>query len=291
MAVEALLKPSEQAWEGTLTNLVQRFAQLDSSVVLDTLRQNDGHGGNTAKALRKLAPGAQAVTPAPAAVKAEPVKVAPKKESPPQATKAVPVAVAPKKELPKNQPTPAKATAPAAKTAPPPAVAAAEAPPPVDDKLLFVAALQGDIQQLNQLVTARADLNGRYTGRPASKADKIIDATPLHLVVTMGRADVAEALLKHGADVEAKMCRALGAGKPPDEQYAEMTPLHLAAMEGHTNIVEMLIGYGANKSARMQLAELKDGDQHKRAITPLEIAHEMVAKGHPRESVISLLTK
>lgn len=309
MAGEALLRPSEQAWEGALNNLIQRFAHLDAAVVVDTLRKNDGHAGRTAQALRKLAPAeavsatklevtcSQANVPAtvtvaprrdePAPRKEVPVKVTPKSEAPVKVTRAKEAV----KVAPKTPPEPAEATA--AETLPPAVVAAPESLPatPVDSKLLFVAALQGDIQQLNDLVGARADLNTRYTGRPGEKADKIIDATPLHLVVTMGRADVAEALLKHGADVEAKMCRALGTGKPPEERYAEMTPLHLAAMEGHTNIVEMLIAFGADKNARMQLTEQQQGNANQRSITPLEIAHEMVSKGHTRESVTALLSK
>jgi hypothetical protein len=290
MAVETLLRPSEQEWAGALTNLAERFAQLDPSVVLDILRQNEGHAGRTAKALRALAPEA--------AISTKPAK---QEVSATQPTKVPAVTVAPKQESePAKAPSPAKAPAPRkqpdkVKATPAPAVAAAaaasEALPPVDSKLLFVAALQGDIQQLTWLINAGADLNGRYTGRPGDKADKIIDATPLHIVVTMGRADVAEALLRHGANVESKMCRALGSGKPPEEQYAEMTPLHLAAMEGHTNIVEMLVAFGADKGARMQLTEIKWGEHSSRTITPLEIAHEMVSKGHSRESVISVLSK
>merc|ERR1712146_297134 len=164
--------------------------------------------------------------------------------------------------------------------------------PVPDSKLLFVAALQGDIQTLDWLIADGADLNARYTGRPnKEQADKIIDATPLHLVVTMGKADVAEVLLKHGADFEAKMRRALGSSKPPEEHYTEMTPLHLAAMEGHTNIVEMLLARGADKSARMHLTEHKGDAVQERAITPLEIAQEMASKGHSRDSVISLFCK
>jgi len=305
MAGEALLRPSEQAWGGALNNLVQRFAQLDAGVVVDELRKNDGHAGRTAQALRKLAP-AEVVSATKVEVTSTqktPVAsatVGPSREAPAKATHktVAPVKVTHEKEAtvkaaPETQPEPVQTT-PAAET---PLTAAVEAeaslppPTPIDSKLLFVAALQGDIQQLNDLVGARADLNIRYTGRPGEKADKIIDATPLHLVVTMGRADVAEALLKHGADVKAKMCRALGSGKPPEERYAEMTPLHLAAMEGHTNIVEMLIAFGADRDARMVLSERRSGDEHQRTITPLEIAHEMVSKGHTRESVISLLSK
>jgi len=296
MAVEALLRADEQEWKGSLDNLCKRFSQLDSAVVLDTLRQNEGHAGRTAQALRKLSPAAEATT----TPSAPPVKAVATSPSPAKAAATAPP--------------PAKATAapaaakkvPAVKEAPPATKAAvaepelavkaspelaAQAPPPPDSKLIFVAALQGDVQQLNHLIAARADLNGRYTGRPATKEDKIIDATPLHLVVTMGKADVAEILLRHGADFEAKMRRALGSGKPPAEQYEEMTPLHLAAMEGHTNIVEMLVAQGANKAAQMKLVERNGDAVQERTITPLQIAQEMVSKGHSRDSVISLLSK
>lgn len=275
MAVAALLGPGEEAWKGAFDNLCQRFAQFEAAVVAKTLRENDGHAGRTAQALRKLPPpaegsGSQSPAQAEATTSQAPAKmIAAAKEAQPRLS----------------------AASTAAESLPPLASpdAVADSPPPPDSKLIFVAALQSDVQQLNHLIAAGADLNGRYTGRPnKAQADKIIDATPLHLVVTMGKANVAEILLRHGADFEAKMRRALGSSKPPEEQYAEMTPLHLAAMEGHTNIVEMLLARGADKDARMQLLERKGDTVQERAITPLEIAREMASKGHSRDSVISL---
>jgi hypothetical protein len=258
----SLLLAGEESWQGAFDNLSQRFAQLTAATIVEHLRQNGGHAGRTAQALRKLpADGPQAE----------------------QAEKVIP-----------QQPAPAKADqrleSPIEKTVTPKQQeqeANGQSRTPPDSKLLFVAALQGDVQLLARLISEGADLNDRYTGRPnREKSDKIIDATPLHLVVTMGLTSVAEVLLRHGAAIEAKMQRALGAGKPPAEHYAEMTPLHLAAMEGHTNIVEMLIDHGADRNAKMLLRE----GQQERAITPIEIAREMANKGHTRASVITMLS-
>lgn len=278
MAVAELLHPGEEAMQGAFDNLVQRFSDLDAAVVASTLRQNGGHAGRTAQALRKL-------PPSEAKASGSFVQKAAVKAAPDMTVAAAEVKVAQAQSngvLPSSRATAVAAEVPEAR----------QAAPAPDSKLIFVAALQGDVQQLKQLIAAGTDLNGRYTGRPNSAhADKIIDATPLHLVVTMGKADVAEVLLKHGADFEAKMQRALGSGKPAEEQYAEMTPLHLAAMEGHTNIVDMLLTRGADKTAKMLLTERKGKEVEERAISPLEIAYEMVSKGHSRDSVISLLTK
>mmetsp|Transcript_123169 Transcript_123169/g.230251 ORF Transcript_123169/g.230251 Transcript_123169/m.230251 type:complete len:349 (-) Transcript_123169:46-1092(-) len=167
------------------------------------------------------------------------------------------------------------------------------APLPPDSKLIFVAALQGDVSQLTELINAGVDLNARYTGKPnRAVPDKIIDATALHLMVAMGSESVVRVLLDSKADVGAKMRRNLGSGKPPPEQYIDMTALHLAAMEGHASIVDMLLGSGAKKEVSMQLIERQEGDDSaptERLITPLDVAREMTTKGHDREAVISLL--
>lgn len=296
MTCETLLRPSEKDWQGALDNLCNRFSHLDAATIADTLRKEGGHAGRTAKALRALpapapsapAAPAPAVAPAPAAVE-KPVAAKPAPVAVVETTAVVAEAVRTQANAIEEK---ENMTEEQVNQQPVPIVEAKEAPPPPDSKLLFVAALQGDVQHLSHLIEQRADLNVRYTGRPnREKADKIIDATPLHLVVTMGSASVAEVLLRHGADVEAKMRRALGSGKPPEEQYAEMTALHLAAMEGHTNIVEMLLAHGADKEAMMLLTEHKGNVDSDRAITPLEIAQEMASKGHSRDSVISILRK
>lgn len=279
-----MLRSGEEAWQGALDNLCQRFDNLDANTVVECLRKEGGHAGRTAKALRSLSDSASAP---PAAGAAKPVNMdAPVRKSPAPAEPAPAEANPPKVTAAVPSP-PVKVAEPVQQV-----VESQTQSPPLDSKLLFIAALQDDVQTLKQLIIAGADLNVRYTGRPnKEQADKIIDATPLHLVVTMGKADVAEVLIQHGADFELKMRRALGSSKPPEEQYSEMTPLHLAAMEGHTNIVEMLLTSGADKGALMQLAEYKGDGKRERAITPLEIAKEMALKGHSRESVISLLSR
>jgi hypothetical protein len=268
MDASSYLRSGEEGWQGMFENLSQRFAELDPSTIADTLRQNDGHAGRTAQALRKLpkeAAKTEPKAPTPAITKPDPeVKTTVDR---PASDKSSNRQSAVQEDSQRSLKT------------------------PIDSKLLFIAALQGDVQELTRLIVEGADLNGRYTGRPnREQKDKIIEATPLHFVVTMGMANIAEALLRHGADVEARMERSLGPGKPPAEHYAEMTPLHLAAMEGHTNIVEMLLDCGADRHAIMYLKEQQGDHPQERTFSALEIAEEMATKGHMRESVISLLS-
>ncbi|KAH8432426.1 uncharacterized protein LDX57_010062 [Aspergillus melleus] len=58
-------------------------------------------------------------------------------------------------------------------------------------------------------------------------------ATGLHLACEYGHSKIAEALLMHGADVNAK------------DQYGE-TPLARASINGHIDLVRLLIAHGAN---------------------------------------------
>jgi len=163
---------------------------------------------------------------------------------------------------------------------------------PPNAKMLFVAALQGDISELMRLISEGADLNVRYSGRPnRSRPDKLIDATPLHMVVTSGNAAVTQVLLKGKADVEARMKRAIGKGKSPQEIYGNVTALHLAAMEGHSSIVEMLLGCGANAKAELHFSEERDPGKSRseRFMTPFAVASEMASKGHNRDAVIAVL--
>jgi len=278
MDASSYLRSGEEGWQGAFDNLSQRFAEMGPSTIADTLRQNSGHAGRTAQALRKLP--------------ADAVKIGAASPNPARTEAAL------EKRMSTDRAASEKSTAASEKSTErqnsveqPQAQDQRPIRTPIDSKMLFIAALQGDVQELTRLIADGADLNGRYTGRPnREQADKIIEATPLHFVVTMGMAIVAEALLRHGADVEARMERSLGPGKPPTEHYAEMTPLHLAAMEGHTNIVEMLLDCGADRNAIMYLNEKKGEDRRERTFSALEIAEEMATKGHMRESVISLLS-
>ncbi len=79
-----------------------------------------------------------------------------------------------------------------------------------------------------------------------------LDTTALYYAAAYGHADVAEILLKHGADVNA-------------EDWG-ITALHGAAYEGHADVVEVLLKYGADINA-------KDGDGD----TALDVA---ISKGH-----------
>ena len=77
--------------------------------------------------------------------------------------------------------------------------------------------------------------------------------TPLHWAVAKGPIELVEALIKAGADLEAK-------------DYQEKTPLHVAALSGTKEVVGILIKAGAKKEAR---------DNQKQ--TPLHMASE---EGH-----------
>ncbi|EDQ86137.1 uncharacterized protein MONBRDRAFT_38518 [Monosiga brevicollis MX1] len=86
--------------------------------------------------------------------------------------------------------------------------------------------------------------------------------TPLHYACENGHAKVAEMLLKHGVDAEAKNMRG-------------DTPLHNACLYGHVKLVEMLLKHGGDVEAR-----------NKDDWTPL---HEACGNGHVK--VVEMLLK
>lgn len=86
------------------------------------------------------------------------------------------------------------------------------------------AARAGDLAKVEALVNANPSL--------VSSADEQYGQTPLHIAVFNGHKDVAEFLLAHKADVNAKSKNG-------------STPLHLAAAKGDKEIVELLL---ANKA-------------------------------------------
>ena len=62
-------------------------------------------------------------------------------------------------------------------------------------------------------------------------------STPLHFAAALGHKDVAELLLAHGADVNAK-------------NKGGSTPLHFAAALGHKDVAELLLAHGADVNAK-----------------------------------------
>ena len=79
------------------------------------------------------------------------------------------------------------------------------------------------------------------------------EETPLHLTSRAGHIDLAQLLIKHGADVAA-------------QSKDKTTPLHRASEEGHVDLAQLLIDHGADAAA-----------QSKGGMTPLHLASE---RGH-----------
>ena len=91
---------------------------------------------------------------------------------------------------------------------------------------LHQAAEQGSVPQIEALLAAGADVNGRDG----------YGNTPLLLAARAGREDAAELLLKHGAD-------------PKAAAYNKYTPLHMAAWSGSAKIIKSLLEKGADVNA------------------------------------------
>jgi len=97
--------------------------------------------------------------------------------------------------------------------------------PPPPDISIHEAAEKGNIEAVKQHIAAGTDVNGKSTAAP----------TPLFFSVRYGQKEVAELLIKEGAEVNAK------------DNYGE-TPLTYAF--DNKEIVEMLISNGANVNTR-----------------------------------------
>ena len=120
------------------------------------------------------------------------------------------------------------------------------------EKRLLLAAAHGDIKKVQQLLDLGVDPN---------KAKDMLGFTALHLAVCYNHLEIAEKLLAHGANLNAK-------------NQVEATPLHLASKEGHPTIVATLLANGANPN-------LQDFE----GVTPF---HLVTFCGHP-EVVENLL--
>lgn len=94
-------------------------------------------------------------------------------------------------------------------------------------KSLHQAAADGDISQIQLLISRNADVNAK---------DKD-SSTPLHFAARWGHTDVAQLLIGKGADVNATDAR-------------RWTPLHFAARFDRTHIAQMLIAESANVNAK-----------------------------------------
>ncbi|XP_078575768.1 uncharacterized protein LOC144861671 [Branchiostoma floridae x Branchiostoma japonicum] len=108
---------------------------------------------------------------------------------------------------------------------------------------LFVAAQEGHVEVVQQLLKAGADVEKARQG----------GATPLYIAAQNGHVEVVQQLLKAGAEVD--KARQTGA-----------TPLYIAAQNGHVEVVQQLLKAGAEVDKAKQ-----DG------ATPLLIAAE---EGH-----------
>ena len=109
---------------------------------------------------------------------------------------------------------------------------------------LFAAIKANDAQQVERLLEAGADANGRNNE----------GLTPLFWAAVWGSDKAAEPLVAHGAQVNGKSGR------------EEFTPLHTAAYNGHKDVAELLIRKGADVNARS-----------KSGWTPLHKAMEQLA--------------
>jgi uncharacterized protein len=91
--------------------------------------------------------------------------------------------------------------------------------------LLGLASYFGYLQIVNLLLEKGAD--------PNIKSNNSYQVNPIHSASAISNCDIVEALLKNGADVNAK-------------QMLGITAMHTAAHNGNTLLLELLIKYGAD---------------------------------------------
>lgn len=99
---------------------------------------------------------------------------------------------------------------------------------PATGSPLHKAALEGDLQEIEQLLTS-----GAVPDAPLKERGNF---TPLHFASGKGHTEIVRALLKKGAN-------------PNLRNAFHRTPLHYAAMYGHEEIVLLLITHGAQVNA------------------------------------------
>ena len=97
---------------------------------------------------------------------------------------------------------------------------------------LFEAAALGDFDRVRELVSADPDAIGQWSPD---------GFTALHLAAFFGHDEVAEELLRRGADTGAVA-----------RNRIRVQPLHSAAAGGHTAVARVLLEHGADPNARQE---------------------------------------
>jgi ankyrin repeat protein len=141
---------------------------------------------------------------------------------------------------------------------------------------VFEAACVGDKKILNDLLLKTPDLLNSYSSdgftllglasyfghtslvkslidlgaNPNKPSNNQFKVSPIHSACSISNFQIAELLIKNGADVNAK-------------QMQGVTPLHQAAHNGQTSLAKLLIDNGADLNAKME-----------NGITPLKLAME-----------------
>jgi ankyrin repeat protein len=92
------------------------------------------------------------------------------------------------------------------------------------DQELIDAARENNLPEVSRLLSVGADVNAKDND----------GCTPLHEACWKGHVQVFQALLDHGADIEAKT------------RFKSSTPLHWASLNAHLDVVKALRSGGAN---------------------------------------------
>jgi ankyrin repeat protein len=116
---------------------------------------------------------------------------------------------------------------------------------------LLVASSQGFDKVVNVLLECGANVHASHF-IPEPTDSYVLKTTALHLAAKYQHLAVAEALLQHGADVNALAVRHLD--KDPFALHGEnVTPLGLATESGCSSMVQLLRKHGANPDAFLEI--------------------------------------